>query len=1251
MPHKIYNWKRFWCPRTGKINLSDNGYLYDPESEFGRIYNPDVLPFGSIGGAHCLALLGEPGIGKSIAMQADRVVIDEKIQQEGGEIIWINLRSYSSEDRLVRNLFECPEFVSWVKAKHLLHVFLDSLDECLLRIDTVATLLIDELKDYPLDRLYLRIACRTADWPKVLEDGLRNLWGSENFEAYEMVPLRRVDIIEAANKSGVDSDLFLREIDRTETVPLAIIPVTLDFLLNTFKKNGQFPSKKSELYLHGCEILCEDISESRQAAKLTGFLSGKQRLGIAARIAALTVFCNRYAVWMHTDMGDVPEEDITVAQISGGCEEVGGQTIQITEDAVRETMSSGLFSSRGPQRMGWSHQTYAEFLAAWYLPQHRVGVPQVLSLLLHSEDLGKKLVPQLAETAAWLAGMVPDIFRAIMENEPDVLLRSDVATADEGDRSRLLENLLKLYEDSRLIDNIDTRTRYKKLFHKGIADQLREYISNPTKGVLARRAAIEIAESCELQSLQSDIVSLVMDSSNPLPIREEAAYCIARVGDVEAKGRLKQLATTSSPEDVDDELKGCALRALWPDLIKPEELFSLITPPKRSSFVGAYYMFLARELADRLPLDGLAVALEWAEKQGRRHSTGLSFEKLMDGIMLKGWEHLDAPGVLESFARAALSRLRLHDEIVGPSNEQGFGRQLSEEDEKRRKVLSAMAGMLSDPNKEAFWLAHSQTPVVLRKDFQWIIDQIASSDSEQSTWACLLGHIFDLNNGEHINALLEACQRSVVLSEKFARFIRPIDLFSAEAGEMKAAFLKRKELMEREEKPLLEPPPAERIAHLLDEFESGNNAAWWRLNREMTLEFNSCHYGDELTADLSSLPGWRDASEEIRARILEAARKYVLEEGCRKQEWLRKQILYLPAYAGYRALRLLLQQDTDFVSSLSDSVWQRWAAIILDSPDSGGKNKDARDKLLRLAYQHAPEEIIGTLMSIIDGENEKDGHIFITRELEKCWDVNLARSLLKKAKESTMKPESLGSLLSELLDHDIPEAKEFAESLLPGHASPDDGERARAIVAARSLLSHAKDAGWATVWPIIKEDSGFGRTVIESVAYQDPNRPIVWEALGENDLAILFVWLAQHYPYTNDSEFEGARFSNAQDSVFELKNAVLLHLQNHGTFQACAALRQIARELPQLTWLKWTVQRAEENARRNTWSPPEPSHILRLASDSQLRLVQSAEDLLGTIIESLGRLEAKLQGETPASRDLWDKVNRGTKGDVHKIIK
>jgi predicted NACHT family NTPase len=150
---------------------------------------------------------------------------------------------------LVHRLFESEEFASWQNGNYRLHIFLDSLDECLVR--TISKLLIRELKfrKCPADRLNLRIACRTNKWIASLENDLRQFWGKDAVGVYELAPLRRVDIIEAIRAKGIDIKGFLCEIDRVEAVPLAIKPITLEFLLNTFSDRRSLHATQTDLYL------------------------------------------------------------------------------------------------------------------------------------------------------------------------------------------------------------------------------------------------------------------------------------------------------------------------------------------------------------------------------------------------------------------------------------------------------------------------------------------------------------------------------------------------------------------------------------------------------------------------------------------------------------------------------------------------------------------------------------------------------------------------------------------------------------------------------------------------------------------------------------------------------------------------------------------------------------------------------------------------------------------------------------------
>lgn len=1246
MSSQIHNWKRFWCPRGGGITLSDGGYLYDPDSKWGHIYNPDVVPFESIANVPCLALLGEPGIGKTHTMQAERKAIETKIEEEGGQTLWLDLRSYGSEGRLVRHLFESTTFVLWAKGNHRLHIFLDSLDECLLRIDYLAALLIDEFKKYPVERLYLRIACRTADWPNGLEEGLTRLWGNDAAKVYELAPLRRTDVAQAAKANDLDSEMLLREIDRMEAVPLAIKPVTLGFLINTYRRTRQFPSTQVELYLQGCRLLCEETSESRRDARLTGNLSTEQRMAVAARIAAVTVFANRYAIWTGVDRGDVPYEDVIVQRLCGGTESVSGDQFEVSEAAIREVLATGLFSSRGPNRMGWAHQTYAEFLAARYLAEHKMTLAQMMSLTAHPGDPDGKLVPQLHETAAWLAGMVSDVFREIMRADPEVLLRSDIATADVRDRQALVETLLRLYDEERLLDrDLGIREGYRKLAHPRLAEQLRPHICSGTKGVIVRRVAIDIAEACELKVLRRDLSDVALDSSQPLPIRVNAAYAVLRIGDDETKVKLKPLATSETGSDPDDELKGCGLRAAWPAHMTAEELFIALTPPKRRSFVGAYAVFLSQDLMQHLQPPDLPAALRWVKVQERRRRLPYSFEGLVDAIMVQAWEHLESPGVLEAFAKAALSRLERRDEIVGGDLGPSFRRMLSEDDDKRRRVLEVILPLLSDPEKDPIWLVYSGTPLAMSKDAPWMLELFQGGESEETgrLLAQLIKRAFDWRESGQFDAILVASQNSPILAEVFAWLLKPVELDSPEAQKMKADYLERQERQERDrDRPLLDPPPAKRIATRLDECEAGNSATWWHLNLEMTLEPDSTQYGNELESDLTALPGWKTAETTTRARIVEAAKRYVLEQDPEAHQWLGTNTLHRPAFAGYRALRLLLQEAPGFISTIPTDVWKRWAPIILAYPTSSSTgDEEPHHKLVKMAYEYAPTEIIKTLMLLIDKENRDHNTIFITSKVEGCWDNRLANALLSKAKERDLTPASMGCILSDLLDHKVDEARLFAESLIPLPPPSTGGQRSRAIVGARVLMTHADDAGWSVVWPAIQQDTEFGREVIEAVAHRAGRQRVrVGQVLTEDQLAELYIWLVRQCPYAEDPQYDEGHWVGPRESIGNWRDAILRHLQQRGTPQTCEAIRRIIRELPELHWLKWTLLEAQDLARRRTWVPPQAADILKIATNQDARLVQSGDQLLDVLIESLKRLEARLQGETPAVIDLWNEIGK-----------
>jgi hypothetical protein len=176
MPEGIYPWPRFWVPRDGVIDLSDGGFLRDRTDWLAG--PPSPVPLATLQHWRSLALLGEPGIGKSSTLKEEADRIGASPPDSDLTSIYVDLRAFSSETLLYQRVFESEKFTAWKNGSSHLFLHLDSLDEALIRIDSIANLLASELPGIPTDRLSIRIACRTAAWPAdTLGIALKGIWG------------------------------------------------------------------------------------------------------------------------------------------------------------------------------------------------------------------------------------------------------------------------------------------------------------------------------------------------------------------------------------------------------------------------------------------------------------------------------------------------------------------------------------------------------------------------------------------------------------------------------------------------------------------------------------------------------------------------------------------------------------------------------------------------------------------------------------------------------------------------------------------------------------------------------------------------------------------------------------------------------------------------------------------------------------------------------------------------------------------
>jgi hypothetical protein len=224
----VYDWSRFWIPQTGTLDLSDAGFLRDPENSLYALGPLRTLAQLQVRPA--LALLGEPGIGKSATLGQEHARIAALSPEQKIRSVYVNMNGTSSEDRLRERIFESPQVETWKAADTRLYLHLDSLDEAMLRIETVPHLLADGLRDLPTERLSVRIACRTAVWPDATLGGrLKEIWRVPGLDVLELCPLRRDDVRVALAANGIDPDEFISSLFATQAVAFAIKPLTVDF--------------------------------------------------------------------------------------------------------------------------------------------------------------------------------------------------------------------------------------------------------------------------------------------------------------------------------------------------------------------------------------------------------------------------------------------------------------------------------------------------------------------------------------------------------------------------------------------------------------------------------------------------------------------------------------------------------------------------------------------------------------------------------------------------------------------------------------------------------------------------------------------------------------------------------------------------------------------------------------------------------------------------------------------------------------
>lgn len=1167
-------WQRYWNERGASYPLGDQGFLSDPEAPLLRGLTERMKSLQALSDRRVLVLLGEPGAGKSTAIDLERARLDE----QGGRCLLV------TATRLVRDPSVADQLSSRPAGPFTLIV--DAFDEGLSQNPAIGDALISVLEPCSPANLALRIVSRAQEWPVAMEERLRILSGTDRVAAYELAPLRRADVRLAVEAYGGDPDAFIECVLERDVVPLAIQPIALHFLIRQFLTGGTLPRSKVHLFSEGMLIL-SDEEATWQRGGIRPNADGLRRRAIAARTAAIGAFTNREVV---SEASSPSADTLPVGILVAASERVDGATYHLDIDAVKDCLVGAALFSPGaePATYVWSHQTYREFLAAWYLA-HRELSPDTIESLYFGNGTISRIPGPLREIAAWHAAQIPAVFKLLVSRNPEVLLRSDSALVSDDARADLVGALLDRFQTVKTIDVGYWRDEYRRLDHAQLAEQLVPRILDREANVMARRAAMEIATCCKTRGAIGAIANVALALDDDSYAREAAVRALVDLGGSEAVEALSTLLRDGIGRDPDDTLRGLILSFLWPDHIDARTLFGSLTRRFRFEHIGDYQRFLLT-VSGRLRAGDLPDALRWLAAgvlDGRRNH---AIEKLEDSILSRALATLRDPAVVaamvEYFVRAIRDKRGLWASAWTRKETRPT---LSDAD--RRMLASQILLAIPDEEHLAMSLVYARPPLLERSDILSLVEQVpnASGAVLAALGRCaaqLYGRWGYYGETDVLDAVLGV--EAAEFREPLRPYFDPVVVDSVVADSMRRA-AREAAVFSRTAHPPAHPSRVEQSMLHLDAAERGDSTGWIALAEAWTAGWTERVEQDE---------DWQRLDEIVRERILSAARRFLASTVAPTGSWIDDDSAAVPdtVRAGRAAFQLLAVGSPSSLAAIDAGTWSAWTPSLVagDWPECSG---DARILLFRMEYAHAPQVVCDTIVRVV-GRERRTGSVHVVQDLPVPYDALLQEALLGVFDQ--LDDRAMRIALEGLVSSGNPQAltllSHFVQERPPANAAP----------AGRFMVTYDSQR-WPLVISRMRADPTFLEQMIDVLRFEDERRGTSsLSGLNEPLTAQMIELVSQGEP----SPTSGAR--RFFEPRARLRSRLLARLAEFGTTDSIDELQRLIGREPESQDIRAWLVKAEERLADVAWTPLAPAAFLRFLSTEPGAVPTG--DLTGSIV-------------------------------------
>ena len=957
---------RYVVREGGSILLDADGLLMTT----GLFGGPagDLLPLGSLVAAS-LCILGEPGAGKSTALKVlAQSNTWDSVARGAPKIVEVGLAEVTDRTAF-RELITEPLLHS-LQCPHAdriaVTLVLDGLDECPLPNSKVlASWLEGALVSVDSSALRVLLACRTTDYPDLINDSLKRLL--PHFEVFELAPLSGEDVSKLATSRGLDGPAFLEAVVASGSGPLASLPLTLDLLVRRYQRDGRLSGPSSALYEDGLLALADEPDPARDPQRrLLG--SPEQRLVVASRLCCYLLLCGRAAFWTG-EPGASPPGDLDARNLAGGEEKQTGGTFTVTAELAESALHTALFTSRGRWRLGPGHATFGAYLAARHLASRQLPEAQLRALLIARTEAGSLgIIPVLRETAAWLVALRPNETGWLAEVEPNSLVAHAALIEDDAVRALIVDRLL----DDPGPALAGSWLHRWRLGHPGLAAQLLSVLSlladpSATMPTLEQAyLALLLAEENKPPQLQQTLLTIVARTDLDGFLRAKAATCAAALDRDGSAPTLREILIEISAEpahDPDDELRGALLLSLWPEHLAVEELLRALTKRQRPEFYGLYAGF-CYQLPDLLRDGDLTEILSWVISgtsltdpqigpNGQINDSPHRDAELAIRLVERALQCTNAQTVLEPIADVICLLLQSHHDVALPERldqRDHYGNEPVDARGLRRELALAVLDRLPEGRVHlviASWRpsdaslrrlsaptgGESETTAAIRTslldkaDVPWLIElALGSETTDQAKFSRVLRVLFDPLDPDSREAATTT--EGTVLWPVFARWFDAVPLGGPEEAEERERWTDT-----RPHEPLVRPEEAEHANTVISLYTERNDPdAFWQLVYRLQYDPHTLQGCDLSSDDLTTYPGVTLLPDTWLEPLLDASWSYLHGMSARGRDFIDNPRLRDDwMWAGYCALALIARhgQSGHDLDALEDAVLANWAPAVV----------------------------------------------------------------------------------------------------------------------------------------------------------------------------------------------------------------------------------------------------------------------------------------------------------------------------------